>query len=69
MLFCYAVVLCCSDGAGAEQAQNAQQTEAADEDAADSDEVATLADICGLQAFIYYVLTFCALCRRLTNKQ
>lgn len=41
---CDAVLRCCFDSAGAEQAQNAQQTEAADEDAADSDEVPILAD-------------------------
>ena len=64
-----AVRLCFSDSANAEQAQNAQQTEAADEDAADSDEVPVLADICCLHAFVYHSLTFCALCRRLTNKQ
>lgn len=49
---CDALLLCYSDSSGAEQAQNAQQAEAADEDAADSDEVPILADIRGLQAFV-----------------
>ena len=61
MPFCY----CCSNSAGAEQAQNAQQTEAADDDAADSDEVLALADIHGLQAFVYHSLTI--LCEHCTG--